>query len=256
MNRPATATAPTVLIVDSSVAARIELRGSLHAAGFVVTACDSRAAAVAALRERRFDLVVVDVVLQDGTGIEVVRVLQSMAATASVPVILLASDSRIRERTRGLELDPDAIVHKPFVSAEVVKRAQRLLRLPSGQESPARPNEPGARLPLARGVEQGRLVPLPAPRLTPASAVWRIRTDVPPGSLLHRMAISSGIASVIGPATVARACKRAGVDVGVSSPSALERALPALRDTLLLFLREADTERRIQKMAELLQAAA
>ena len=79
---------------------------------------------------------------------------------------------------------------------------------------------------------------------------------MPPGSLLYHVAIGSGIASVIGPTTVARACKRAGVDVSASSPATLERALPALRDTLRLFLREPETDRRIQKMADLLRAAA
>jgi CheY-like chemotaxis protein len=272
MIRPATATAPTVLVVDSSAAARLELRGALHAAGFVVTACDSRGSAVTALRERRFDLVVSDVVLQDGTGIEVVRMLQSARSTANVPVILLASDGCIRERVRWLELPSEAILQKPFTSAELVKRARRLLRLPTSPEPSARAGASGTTSApgrvtsaLARGASPRPmapmapvvpLAPLPPPSLAPASAVWRNRTDVPPGSLLHRMAICSGIASVIGPTTVARAFKRAGVDVSASSPSALERALPALRDTLRLFLREADTERRIQKMAELLHAAA
>lgn len=245
---------PSALVVNSNTRARIELRGAMHTAGFAVMACDSRAAAIKALRDRHFDLVILDVVLQDGTGIELVRLLRSLSVTASIPVILLAADGGLRERAHGLELDPDEIVQKPCTSAQVVARARRLLHIPTIEPEPLPRIET---TPKARSAESWKPTPTPLPKAGEpvANAAWRNQVAVPAGSLLHQLAVESGIASVIGPTTVARACKRAGVDVSASSPLVLKKVLPTLRDTLRLFLREPETEDRIQKMAALLQAA-
>jgi CheY-like chemotaxis protein len=273
---------PSVLVVDDNVRVRLDLRGALHAAGFVVTACDSRTAAIQVLRTRTFDLVILDVILQDGTGLELARMLRSMPDTASIPVILLASDSGMKERARSLDLG-DEVILKPYVTDDLVRSARRLARLSIPPESMPRADAPRVSRPRVSGVyevssgvsgvhERVRHEPshdshghhhghhhAEKPRagvdsMEAPSFAWRNQGDVPAGSLLYRAVVQSGIAAVIGPVTVARACKRAGVDVTTSAPWALQKAVPAIRDMLGLFLTESETTRQVRKMEELLRS--
>jgi CheY-like chemotaxis protein len=243
----------SVLVVDDNIKIRLDLRGALHAAGFIVTACDGRASAIKALRGKSFDLVILDVILQDGTGIELVRILRSMPETASIPVILLASDSGTKERVRALDLDVSEVLQKPFITSELVRCAVRIVRAgspsePSPRSEPARSYRSDGRDARDEGPRSGELPP------SSVGSVWRHQSEVPVGSLLFKASVQSGIAFVLGPLTVARACKRAGVDCGASSAATLEQALPAIRDTLRLFLSEGETESRIGKLASLLRS--
>lgn len=188
-------TASSVLVVDDSLKVRLDLRAALHAAGFTVTACDSRASAMKAIQSRTFNLVILDVILQDGTGIEILRALRSRQETADVPVILLASGSSMRERLRGLDLGVDEVLLKPFVAAELVRCALRMARFSSPPEPPSSERVPRSTRSAAPN-EAHR-----APDVSPlcASAVWRNQDEVPVGSLLYRAAVQSGLAAVLGP---------------------------------------------------------
>jgi CheY-like chemotaxis protein len=290
-------TAASVLVVDDNIKVRIDLRGALHSAGFLVTACDSRVGALKALKSRSFDLVILDVLLQDGTGLELLRILRDAPETADIPVILLSSDTALKERARVLGLSVEEVLPKPLNIALLTKHARRLVRLPVPHDAPSEPGRfsveglrpapesrrsavdsvrsavdsvrsgiDSVRSPadssrsladssrsLADAIKSSRANTRDdSPRAgdVPLSvgSAWRNQDDVPLGSLLYRSLLQSGVAGVIGPVTVARACRRAGVETGSSSPAALMKALPALRDTLRLFLTGEETERHIKKL--------
>jgi len=275
--KPATA---SVLVVDDNIKVRIDLRGALHSAGFLVTACDSRVGALKALKSRSFDLVVLDVLLQDGTGLELLRILRDAPETADVPAILLSSDIGLKERARVLGLAVEEVLPKPLNVALLTKCARRLVRFPALDGAPSdkgkleslRPGDPGkppadSKRPPA---DSSRSLPDSTKALAEAmkssrsgarddavragegppsvGSAWRNQDDVPLGSLLYRALLQSGVAGVIGPVTVARACRRAGVETRSSSPAALMKALPALRDTLRLFLTGEETDRHIKRL--------
>ena len=73
----------------------------------------------------------------------------------------------------------------------------------------------------------------------------------PPASLFEAVVVKSGLSSAHGPSTIARACKRAGVDGPMMTPNDLERALPAILQVLSLFVSSGEAERRVASIAEL-----
>jgi len=102
------------------------LSGSLRFAGFDVVTAVSGADALRAVRASRPDLVLLDVMLPDDDGFEVVRRLRS--AGPDVPVIFVTARDGVRERVAGLALGADDYVTKPFSLDEVLERIRAVLR--------------------------------------------------------------------------------------------------------------------------------
>jgi len=102
------------------------LSGSLRFAGFDVVTAVSGADALRAVRASRPDLVLLDVMLPDGDGFEVVRRLRS--AGPDVPVIFVTARDGVHERVAGLALGADDYVTKPFSLDEVLERIRAVLR--------------------------------------------------------------------------------------------------------------------------------
>ena len=75
-----------------------------------------------------FDLIVLDVLLPDGNGIDFLRELRTISATASTPVVMLSTEAEIRDRVRGLKTGASDYIGKPYESAYVVGRSLELLR--------------------------------------------------------------------------------------------------------------------------------
>lgn len=115
-----------VLLVDDSLTVRMSLRAALTEAGFAVTACDSNAAARTALRVSEFSLIVLDVVLPDGSGLELLSEIRKAAAAMRVPIILISGSSDVWARIRGLRAGADECMTKPFDEATFVQRACEL----------------------------------------------------------------------------------------------------------------------------------
>lgn len=116
-----------VLVVEASLSVRMALRGQLHKGGFLVTACETKAAASLALRGRRFDLAILDGLLPDGTGIDLLLELRALhGPSAHVPVILLSAEAEVGHRLRGFHVSPDVYIGKPYDPDYLLLCAQRL----------------------------------------------------------------------------------------------------------------------------------
>lgn len=363
---------PHVLIVDDSPTVRMDLRATLNFAGFTVTACDTKASAQQALRSRAYDLIILDVILPDGNGIDLLREIRSTQEHEHLPVILLSTEANVRDRIRGLTTGAADYIGKPYDSDYLVRRACELALAhelgPSSAPQSVRGKKilvvddsltylqtmadllrrDGHDVVLAQSGEEAlellavtavdgilldflmpgidgletcrrirrdpRLQNVPILMLTgrddnnarregieagadefalksPALEHVRVRlrallrrrrpsTHSPSSpeleeaapstvgsrratakaneanagkldSLFSQAVAASGLSHVIGPSTIERACKRAGVDARTMSPADLERALPALRDTLSMFLTRDETERRVAALAAL-----
>jgi DNA-binding response OmpR family regulator len=119
---------PHVLVVDDSLTVRKHLEEALDAAGFATTLADSLAAARRAIAaDPELALVLLDVVLPDGDGIELLAAIKEAPATAALPVLLLSSESEVRDRVRGHRTGADEYVGKPYDASYVVARARELI---------------------------------------------------------------------------------------------------------------------------------
>jgi DNA-binding response OmpR family regulator len=363
---------PHVIIADASRSDRMDLRASLSAAGFLVTACDSAASTKKALSTRTYDVAILDIDLPDDNGINLMRDIRSAGHGNRLPVILMSNESDVKLRIRGLAMGANACISKPYDSAYIVACVQDLVHgAVHGAESGPPPSSTCAmgrkilivddshtyRLKLAEVLRQDRhnviiagsgeealalleaepvdaiLLDLMMPgtdgldvcrrirrspsrrhmhilmmtsrddveakraslaagaddiivksselellkvRLrallktdradsaeaerpsappTPTSALWRKQDDVPRGSLLYRVVTRSGLSSMIGPSTIARACERVGVDAKKMTAADLMRALPAIRQTLSMFLSRAEADERGDAIAVLAREA-
>jgi two-component system, NtrC family, sensor kinase len=124
-----------VLIVDDSMTVRMSLLELLNGAGLESIACASLAEARHALAEQTFALVVLDVLLPDGDGIELLQEIRAMPCGGNVAVMMLSSETEIRDRVRGLTTGADEYVGKPYDPTYLASRARELVGRDSDQQS-------------------------------------------------------------------------------------------------------------------------
>src|SRR5579859_7072790 len=105
----------------------MDLSETFKAGGFSATACASLGEARAVIARQNYSLFVLDVLLPDGDGINLLRELKSAPATAGVPVILLSIEAEVRDRVRGLETGADDYIGKPYDPTHVLARARQLV---------------------------------------------------------------------------------------------------------------------------------
>ncbi|WP_159809649.1 response regulator transcription factor [Cellulomonas citrea] len=121
-----TADPARILVVDDDPGIRELLTSALTFAGYQVQTAGTAAAALDALRDARPDLVVLDIVLPDADGLDVLRMVR--AAGDRTPVLFLSSRDEVADRVAGLAAGGDDYVTKPFDLAEVAARLAALLR--------------------------------------------------------------------------------------------------------------------------------
>ena len=110
------------------------------------------------IASHRFDLLVLDVGLPDGSGLDLLRDLRSAAPTASLPVLMLSAHGEEIDRVLGLELGADDYLAKPFSPRELAARVKALLRRAGGNGHALAPTAPAA--PLFHDDEAGQRISL------------------------------------------------------------------------------------------------
>ena len=120
-----------LLVVEDDLNILELLSASLRFAGFSVTTAASGADAVTAAREERPDLIVLDVMLPDLDGFDVIRKLRESGT--KTPVVFLTARDATDDKIRGLTLGGDDYVTKPFSLEELIARIEAVLRR-TGQE--------------------------------------------------------------------------------------------------------------------------
>jgi two-component system, OmpR family, response regulator RegX3 len=114
-----------VLVIEDERPIAEPLADALRREGFDVQVAETAAAGLAAFSERPPDLVLLDVMLPDGDGREVLREIRQRSRT---PVLMVSARGEEMDRVLGLELGADDYVTKPFSAAELVARMRAVLR--------------------------------------------------------------------------------------------------------------------------------
>ncbi len=132
------ATMANILICDDEGDLAQLIAWNLQKSGHQTRVATAGEEALRLAQERRPDLVVLDLMLPDVTGLEVCRRLKSAPATSGVAVVMLTARSEETDRLAGLELGADDYVTKPFSVRELVLRVGAVLRR-AGATAPAQP---------------------------------------------------------------------------------------------------------------------
>lgn len=127
----------TVLVVDDEERMARFIRLNLEHDGFHVIEAYRGAQAIQILRDALPDLILLDVMMPDIDGFEVLRMVREIS---TVPVIMLTAKGEEDDRVRGLELGADDYVTKPFSPRELVSRVRAVLR--RTESAGAAPKEP------------------------------------------------------------------------------------------------------------------
>jgi two-component system, OmpR family, phosphate regulon response regulator PhoB len=117
-----------VLIVEDERDLQRVLAYNFKQAGFDVISAMNGETALRAVREERFDLIILDLMLPDLPGTEVCRRLKQNPQTASIPVVMVTAKGEEVDRIVGFELGADDYVVKPFSVRELILRARAILR--------------------------------------------------------------------------------------------------------------------------------
>jgi DNA-binding response OmpR family regulator len=118
-----------ILIEDNHRLAE-SIRLGLEAEGFAVDQFEKLAAARAALSESAYDLILLDLGMPDGDGVELIATLRR--SKVATPILIITARDGIGDRVRGLDCGADDYLVKPFAAAELAARCRALLRRPGG----------------------------------------------------------------------------------------------------------------------------
>lgn len=114
-----------ILVVDDDTRLRSLLQRFLRENGFLVSTAKGAAEAREAMRAYQFDLLIVDIMMPEETGLEF---LSSLRQESSVPVIMLTAMGDTEDRITGLENGADDYLPKPFEPKELVLRIKSILK--------------------------------------------------------------------------------------------------------------------------------
>ena len=127
---------PKILVVDDEPDALEVLGFKLKEAGYVPIFAKDGSRAIAAARDERPALIVLDLMLPEVDGLEVCKILRRDPGTAMIPILMLTAKAAELDRVLGLELGADDYVTKPFSPRELVLRIKKLLARVKAADDP------------------------------------------------------------------------------------------------------------------------
>ena len=123
-----------VLLAEGDITAARKTSLLLKSGGFTVDHTDMGREALEMVRRYDYDLILLDLMLPDIEGYEVVR--RMRAARVSTPVIVLSELSRPQAKVKAFAVGADDFVTKPFDQGELIARMQAILRRSKGYSEP------------------------------------------------------------------------------------------------------------------------
>ena len=123
-SQPAAETGPILVVEDDPKIAQL-VRAYLEREGFSVASASDGVAALAAVREQRPRLIVLDLMLPELDGLSVAR---RVREESDVPILMLSARGSVADRVHGIAEGADDYLPKPFSPAELVVRVKAILR--------------------------------------------------------------------------------------------------------------------------------
>ena len=139
-----------LLFADDNADMRRMVQSLLESSGHEVALVPDGAAALASLQEREPDLLILDLVMPNMTGLDVCRLVKANPFTARIPVLMLTAEDEIESKVEGFEAGADDYLPKPFDPRELRARVTALLRLVRREAD----RNPTSGLPGGRAIEE------------------------------------------------------------------------------------------------------
>ena len=121
-------TSKTVLIVDDEAAIREMIAVALQMAGYRCLEAENAQSAHAIVVDHQPDIILLDWMMPEVSGIELARRLKRETAYADIPIIMLTARSEEDNKIQGLEAGADDYITKPFSPRELIARLKAVLR--------------------------------------------------------------------------------------------------------------------------------
>ena len=128
-----------VLIIEDEPDIRKTIDYNLSKESFKVVQAESIAQGEKALAANKIDVIILDLMLPDGSGLTLCRDIKSDAKTKHIPIIILTAKTEEVDRFVGFELGADDYVTKPFSVRELILRVKAILK--RGIDSPRQEND-------------------------------------------------------------------------------------------------------------------
>ena len=124
-----------ILVVEDEQPIRDLIAFGLRRAGCEVALVEHSQSALASIGDRRPDLILVDWMLPDMSGLDLIRVLRRDANTRDIPIMMLTARAEEADKVTGLDAGADDYLTKPFSARELIARIQAVLRrsAPAGE---------------------------------------------------------------------------------------------------------------------------
>ena len=119
---------PKILVVEDEPSQREVLAYNLKAEGFFVISADNGEDALLLVEEEKPDLILLDWMMPNLSGIEVCRRLKSGNETRAIPIVMVSARSEEMDKVRGLEIGADDYLVKPYSVIELIARLRTQLR--------------------------------------------------------------------------------------------------------------------------------
>ena len=116
-----------ILVVDDEVSVTELFRMMLEMEGYRVRVVHDVQSAKSALAEEPFDLMLVDIMMPEATGLELCRYVRAEPFLANIPIVVVSARSQLSEVHEGLEAGADMYLLKPVSKGELIEAVQQAL---------------------------------------------------------------------------------------------------------------------------------
>ena len=117
-----------ILVIEDEPDIRRNLEYNLGREGFIASSVGSLVKANEKLKLKKFDLILLDLMLPDGSGLDLCRKIKSNSETEATPIIILTAKDDEVDKVVGFELGADDYVTKPFSVRELILRVKAILK--------------------------------------------------------------------------------------------------------------------------------
>ena len=117
-----------ILIIEDEPDIRRNLEYNLGREGFNASSVATLDGAYEKINSKKFDLILLDLMLPDGSGLDFCKKIKSNSETEAIPVVILTAKDDEVDKVVGFELGADDYVTKPFSVRELILRVKAILK--------------------------------------------------------------------------------------------------------------------------------